>query len=97
MTERIALPPPILQDPVERILLEQHADASVLFVHVAALEEPAIDVLPHVRARPARQLVQGLLRRQTLVIVPEPAEIAASLLIGEPPQKGLPVRVVAVR
>ena len=52
---------------------------------------------PRCRARPARQLVQGLLRRQTLVIVPEPAEIAASLLIGEPPQKGLPVRVVAVR
>src|SRR5437763_15506648 len=52
---------------------------------------------PRCRARPARQLVQGLLRRQTLVVVPEPAEIAASLLIGKPPQKGLPVRVVAVR
>src|SRR5437764_14416152 len=51
MPERIALPPPILQDPVEGILLEQHADARVLLVHVAALEEPAIHVLPRVRAR----------------------------------------------
>src|SRR5438270_12759687 len=50
MTERVARLPPILQDPVELILLEQHADARVLLVHVAALEEPAIDVLPHIRA-----------------------------------------------
>src|SRR5438309_10095763 len=49
------------------------------------------------RARPARQLVHRLLRRQTLVVVPEPAEIAASLLIGEPPQIGFPVRVLGVR
>jgi hypothetical protein len=33
------------------------------------------------------------LRRETLVVVPEPAEIAASLLIGEPLEKGFPVRV----
>src|ERR1700719_5078855 len=51
MSERIALPPPILQDPVKGILLEQHADAGVLLVHVAALEEPAVHVLPHTRAR----------------------------------------------
>src|SRR3954463_11199179 len=50
MSERIALPPPILQDPVEGILFEQHADAGVLLVHVTALEEPAIDVLPHIPA-----------------------------------------------
>src|SRR5205807_4098389 len=71
MNERIALPPPILQDPVERILLEQHADASVLFVHVAALEEPAIDVLPHVRAR-----LDDLVARRVRVI----------LEIGDEPQ-----------
>jgi hypothetical protein len=51
MPERIALPPPILQDAVESVLLEQHADAGVLLVHVVALEEPAINVLPYTGAR----------------------------------------------
>src|SRR5580700_6142897 len=61
MPERIALLPPILQDPVEGILLEQDADARVLLVHVAALEEPAIHVLPHARAR-LDDLVAGRVR-----------------------------------
>src|SRR5271170_1849070 len=61
MPERIALPPPVLEDPVEGILLEQHANARVLLVHVAALEEPAIDVLPHIRAR-LDDLVAGRIR-----------------------------------
>src|ERR1700760_2533028 len=51
MPERIALPPPILEDPVEGILLEQDADARVLLVHAAALEQPAVYVLPHIGAR----------------------------------------------
>src|SRR5277367_5110786 len=51
MSEGIALPPPVLQDPVESVLLEQGADARVLLMHIAALEEPAIDILPHIRAR----------------------------------------------
>src|SRR5271156_3281705 len=61
MSEGIALPPPVLQDPVESVLLEQGADARVLFVHVAALEEPAIHVLPDIRAR-LDDLVAGRIR-----------------------------------
>src|SRR5580693_2520302 len=70
MPERIALLPPILQDPVEGILLEQDADARVLLVHVAALEEPAIHVLPHIRAR-LEDLVTGRVR-MTLEVGDEP-------------------------
>src|SRR5580700_1387778 len=51
MSERITLPPPILKDAVESVLLEQDADTRVLLVHVAALEKPPIHVLPHIRAR----------------------------------------------
>src|SRR5438132_5574642 len=51
MPERVALPSPVLQDPVEGVLLEQDADARVLLVQVAALEQPAIDLLARFRAR----------------------------------------------
>src|SRR5438105_5402966 len=61
MPKGIALPPPILQDSVEGILLEQDADARVLLVHVVALEEPAIHVLPHIGAR-LDDLVAGWVR-----------------------------------
>src|SRR5207249_8998173 len=50
MTEWVALPLPILQYPVERVLLEQHANAHILLVSASALEEPGIGILPDVLA-----------------------------------------------
>ena len=50
MTERVALLLPVLQDPVERVLFQQHTDAHVLLVSAAALEEPGIGILPDVVA-----------------------------------------------
>ena len=50
MAERIAVGPPVLPDPAEGLLLDQDADAAVLLVQ-AALEQPAVDLLPDIRAR----------------------------------------------
>ena len=51
MAERVALPLPVLQDPVKRVLFQQDADPEVLLVRAVAREKPAIDFLTHLLAR----------------------------------------------
>jgi len=51
VSERIALPLPVLQDPIKRVLLEQYAGSDVLLMRTVALKQPAIDLLAHLLAR----------------------------------------------
>jgi hypothetical protein len=49
--ERVALSLPILQDMIECVLFQQHANPDVLLVGAMALKEPGIDLLTHRLAR----------------------------------------------
>ena len=50
MAKGIALPPPVLENAVEGVLLLQDANAHVLGVFVVGLEEPGVDLLAFRRA-----------------------------------------------
>ncbi len=58
MGKGIAQRPPVFEDAAEGVLLDQDADAGVLLER-AAVEQPAIDLLPHRRARLVNLVPRG--------------------------------------